>query len=187
MSWAEYWYNTNFHSSIGTTPFEVVYGRPPPVITRFLPRETCVEAVQRELLDRDEALSQRKQHLLRSWRKSFSIGVWVFLKLKPHRQQTLKSEICPKLAPKYYCPFQITGRLGAAAYRLQLPPESRIHPVFHVSLKRCWDFDIEKTLPPGLDLEIVRDVVPAAVLATLCWNWLWAKSDFCIFLSFAIH
>ncbi|WVZ02917.1 hypothetical protein V8G54_023723 [Vigna mungo] len=111
--------------------------------------------------------------------KSFSIGVWVFLELKPHRQQSLKYKICPKLAPKNYGPFQITGRLGAASYRLQL------HPVFHVSLlkKVVGTYDIEKTLPPRLDLEIVGDVVPAAVLATLCW----AKSDFCIFLSFAIR
>nr|GFA29833.1 reverse transcriptase [Tanacetum cinerariifolium] len=34
MKWlplAEWWYNTNHHSSIDTTPFEVVYGKPPPV------------------------------------------------------------------------------------------------------------------------------------------------------------
>lgn len=39
----------------------------PPVVTRFLVGETKVEAVQREqLLDRDEALSQLKHHLLRA-------------------------------------------------------------------------------------------------------------------------
>jgi hypothetical protein len=28
LSLAEYWYNTNFHSALGTTPFEVSYGHP---------------------------------------------------------------------------------------------------------------------------------------------------------------
>jgi hypothetical protein len=26
---AEFWYNTNFHSTIGTSPFEILYGHPP--------------------------------------------------------------------------------------------------------------------------------------------------------------
>lgn len=30
LPWAEYWYNTTFHSALGTTPFQEVYGRTPP-------------------------------------------------------------------------------------------------------------------------------------------------------------
>lgn len=62
LSWEEYWYNTNFHASTGTTPFEVVYERKPPVLSRFLP-EVCVEAVTRKLNDIDEALRQLKYQL----------------------------------------------------------------------------------------------------------------------------
>jgi hypothetical protein len=36
LHWAEYWFNTSYHFSTGKTPFEVVYGRPPPIITRWL-------------------------------------------------------------------------------------------------------------------------------------------------------
>lgn len=56
LPWAEYWYNTTFHVSTRTTPFEAVYRRAPPVLARFLPGEVKVEAVRRELQDRDEAL-----------------------------------------------------------------------------------------------------------------------------------
>jgi hypothetical protein len=38
-----------------------------------------------------------------------------------------------KLLFKYYGPFSILERVGEAAYRLQFPPTSRIHPVLHVS------------------------------------------------------
>ncbi|MCH80609.1 hypothetical protein A2U01_0001379, partial [Trifolium medium] len=66
IHWAEFWYNTTYHVSIGKTPFEVVYGRQPPNILRFLSNETKVAAVAMELADRDKALTQLKMHLLRA-------------------------------------------------------------------------------------------------------------------------
>jgi hypothetical protein len=55
-----------FHASTSTTPFELVYGRSPPVITNYLLGEVKVEAVQRDLADRDECLRQLKHHLSRA-------------------------------------------------------------------------------------------------------------------------
>lgn len=52
-----------FHISIGETPFEVVYGRPPPSLIRFLSNETKVAVVALELSERDKALTLLKLHL----------------------------------------------------------------------------------------------------------------------------
>ena len=43
VSWTKYWYNTSYHGAVKCTPFEVVYGRPPPPITRYVPGESTVE------------------------------------------------------------------------------------------------------------------------------------------------
>ena len=35
-------------------------------------------------------------------------------------------------------PFQVTETIGQQAYRLSLPEDWKIHPVFHVSLLKEW-------------------------------------------------
>ncbi|GAU45110.1 hypothetical protein TSUD_183180 [Trifolium subterraneum] len=178
ISWSEYWFNTSFHTTTGQTPFEVVYGRAPPVLTRWIQGETRVEAVQRELVERDEAIRQLRQHLLRAQdrmkqqadkkmcERSFEIGEWVFVKLRAHRQQSIVSRINAKLSAKYYGPYPVTGRVGAVAYQLKLPEGSRVHPVFHASLlkKVVGDYNGDEVLP---ELEGENGVLiePEAVLA----------------------
>lgn len=146
FAWAEYCYNTSWHSSIKTTPFEVVYGRPPPTLPSYIPGMTNVDAVEKQLMERDHVLKELKVSLqeVQSRMKKvydqhhrereFEVGDWVYLKLQPFRQASISLRRNAKLSPKYYGPFKILQKIGAVSYKLELPKESRIHPVFHVSL-----------------------------------------------------
>lgn len=64
LSLAEWWYNTNFHTAIQTTPYEVVYGQAPPIHLPYLPGESTNAAVDRSLIAREVALKLLHFHLL---------------------------------------------------------------------------------------------------------------------------
>ena len=55
------------------------------------------------------------------------------MRLRPYRQTSL-APAYHKLAKRFYGPFPVLERIGPVAYKLLLPPSSRIHPTFHVSL-----------------------------------------------------
>jgi hypothetical protein len=75
-----------------------------------------------------------------------------------------------KLAPRYVGPFQIIGKSGAIAYKIQLPPEmSVIVNVFHVSqLKKCLPVPKER-VPLGdikLESDLTYEEKPVRVIDT---------------------
>lgn len=59
---------------------------------------------------------------------SFKPNDWVW-----HRLSILKQK-GHKLLPWYYGPFHVLHKIGNVVYQLILPPSSKIHNVFHVSL-----------------------------------------------------
>ncbi|KAI5442459.1 hypothetical protein KIW84_011505 [Lathyrus oleraceus] len=180
ISWAELWYNSTYHVTTETTPFEVVYGRKPPHLIRFSQGETRVEAVATNLVERDEALRQLKHNLLRAQQQmkkyadkkrrdvSFEVGEWVFLKLRPHRQQIVAQRINQKLAPQYFGPYPILARVGEISYKLKLPESAWIHSVFHVShlKKAVGNYTIEPELPAGLEVDDDHLEEPESLMAS---------------------
>ncbi|KZV41973.1 peroxidase 64 [Dorcoceras hygrometricum] len=179
IHWAEFWYNTSYHTATGMTPFEIVYGRKAPKIIHFWPQETSVAAVARELADRDELLRQVKFNLHRAQQRMvkqadanrkevhFEVGDQVYLKLRPHKQQSVCKRIYQKLAPRYYGPFRILQKIGAVAYKLSLPSNSKIHPVFHVSClkKAVGQKESNQPLPKGLETDLTTEFEPESVVA----------------------
>ncbi|KAG6424635.1 hypothetical protein SASPL_115053 [Salvia splendens] len=152
------------HSASGTTPFKIVYGRPPPTIHSYLSGEVRAQAVVESLQSRDAALGLLRQHLLLAHQRmvcaankhrmdvEYAVGDLVYLKFRPYRKSMLFTATNRKLAPRFFGPFRVEERIGTAAYRLKLPVGSRIHPVFHVSLlKRAIDETTPETdLPEAL-------------------------------------
>ncbi|XP_027155055.1 uncharacterized protein LOC113755200 [Coffea eugenioides] len=162
LAMAEWWYNSSFHSSLQLTPFEALYGYKPVSLPLGPYLDTIVPAAAQLLQERIRISSSIRDHLAKAQQRmkffanqhrterSFEVGAWAFLKLQPYRQQTISIRKCLKLAARFYGPFQVEAKVGPVAYRLKLPAEARIHPVFHVSLpkkKIGLVQQVSKTLP----------------------------------------
>lgn len=72
----------------------------------------------------------------------------------------------PKLAYKFFGPFEVLERVGTADYRLALPADSAFHLVFHVSQLKpfvpCYT-PVFAELPKMSDLS-VQDLDPELIL-----------------------
>ncbi|KAL0550034.1 hypothetical protein IC582_014530 [Cucumis melo] len=144
----EFAYNNSYQATIGTAPFEALYGKccRSPVCWDEVGEQRLMgpelvqstnEAIQKIRSRMHTAQSRQKSYAdVRRKDLEFEIGDKVFLKVAPMKG-VLRFERRGKLSPRFVGPFEILERIGPVAYRLALPPSlSTVHDVFHVSMLR---------------------------------------------------
>lgn len=101
LSLAEWWYNTNHHSSLGMTPFQALYGHPPPsypVANLNMEVPHSVEEWNKEREGMTKLLKERLKEAQNRMKqnadkkrvdKEYQVGEMVYLKLQPYRQSSV--------------------------------------------------------------------------------------------------
>ena len=119
LSLCEFWYNTNWHSATGKSPFEIVYGHPPRYFGVSPYSAIASDSIDQWLQNRSFVMASVKQHLDRAKLRmktqadkkridrQFEVGDMVFSKLQPYVQASVADRTNRKLSFKNYGPFRV--------------------------------------------------------------------------------
>jgi hypothetical protein len=164
---AEFAYNNLKQVSTGYSPFELDCGQHPntpmsmtttsevPAANEFLQHWTSmIEIAKDSLREAQERqvkyANEHRRHL------TFEVGDQVLLSMKNTNAPVDRNRPTKKLTPRFAGPYTVTQVISSTAYKLNLPAEMRIHPVFHVSLLKLYQAS------PN---EFVRPTPPPAVIS----------------------
>jgi hypothetical protein len=160
------------------SPFQALYGYAPNEV--LAPFATTIPAS-----DAAQLLADRQQHAIRlrlnlektqarmkmyvdrhCTEHQFAVGDKVWLRLQPYVQSLVASRPLPKMAHKFYGPYEIIRRVKTMAYELQLPVGCHVHPVFHVSqLKKLTsDYTLEFVADAPTPPDFEATVEPTTIL-----------------------
>lgn len=148
---AEFAINNSVSSSTGMSPFYLAYGQHPVVPSSLLsPNQrdnpSNVAAVEDYVLHLANLIKMATDQLLTAQSRQakyanqdrreeiFRAGEEVMLSTAHVLLESQTQRPSRKLQDKYIGPFPIIEVISPTAYKLQLPPTMRVHPVFHVSL-----------------------------------------------------
>ncbi|GJV18816.1 hypothetical protein Tco_1367836 [Tanacetum coccineum] len=140
-------------SATNTTPFEMIYVQPPPLHIPYMSKDSRVELVDMTLTAREKAIDMLKFNLIKAQNRMKLI-------VRKGRQH--------KLSTKFYGLFLVLAKIGQVAYKLQLPSNAKVHPIFHVSqLKKC--------LNPNVSIGVFHECDAQGLLAAEPFNLLERK------------
>lgn len=164
LSTAEFAYNNAAHESTGLSPFYVEYGWNPrmaPDVTEGLEHPSLTDIFQNRAEAREQAqasLTMAAERMKWYYDKHklevpFKVGDKVLLKGKDMRIRASSA----KLSAKHYGPYEIVEQLGPVNFKLKLPRQVRVHPVFHASKFIPYHEDKiggrKPTKPPPIEVE----------------------------------
>jgi Reverse transcriptase (RNA-dependent DNA polymerase)/RNase H-like domain found in reverse transcriptase/Integrase zinc binding domain/Chromo (CHRromatin Organisation MOdifier) domain/Integrase core domain len=177
---AEFAYNNAQSSSTGASPFYANYGYHPRSSPRLIVSEDVVNPSAEELATKLQKIHIELRSQLESAQASykekydrnvkehppFAVGDQVWLM----RKNIKTSRPSQKLDVKRLGPFKILQVVGESkmAFKLELPPQMRIHPVFHASLLEPYKAntlsDRVQPAPPPILIENELEYVVEQVL-----------------------
>jgi hypothetical protein len=153
----EFAYNNSFQQSIQMSPFYANSGEHPRTTLDLLG-----QAVRTTQVESTEEFAQRIKDVQGDIRRNmanaqiqqathynqktapdpgYKAGDQVLLSTQNISLATLKSGSIRKLAPKWIGPFKILQIISPVTFKLNLPPEFKIHPVFHAQLLKPYHQD----------------------------------------------
>jgi hypothetical protein len=121
--WQSFGYNSRWHSTLGRSPFEVLYGYSPRHFG-IDPSSACSSTdLSTWLQERQVMKGLIKQHRSRAQdrmkqqvdkgrsERQFQVGDMVYLKLQPYVQSSLAPRANQKLSFKFFGPFRVLSRV----------------------------------------------------------------------------
>jgi hypothetical protein len=109
----EYYYNTTHHMSIGMSPFKALYGYDSLTFMEIVFGDSKAPMAKEWIQESQDILRELKDHLQRSQNqqkfyankhrveRSFEVGDFVYLRLQPYRQASIKRSGAEKLKPRF--------------------------------------------------------------------------------------
>ena len=135
---AEYAYNTTKTRGTDFTPYQVVYGKTPMIhAAPEKPSQAAIDKI-RKVAYKNLLYSQVLLQEHGNKRRKPAMELRPRDKAYVQKRGARKDRPSASLDDKYLGPFPVKQKVGQSSYNLELPPQTRIHPVFNSNvLKRA--------------------------------------------------